>query len=75
MLKCHKYQVNKHERLKVGGLLHPLDIPKGKWESISIDFIIGLPQTNCGHDLVWVVVDRLIKLVNFIPTRKDVKTP
>ena len=24
---------------------------------------------------VWVVVDRLTKLVKFIPTRKDVKTP
>ena len=31
VLKCHKCQVNKHERLKVGGLLHPLDIPKEKW--------------------------------------------
>ena len=75
VLKCHKCQVNKHERLKVGGLLHPLDIPKGKWESISMDFITGLPRTNRGHDSVWVVVDRLTKLVKFIPTRKDVKTP
>ena len=75
MLKCHKCQVNKHEHLKVVGLLYPLDIPKGKWESISMDFIIGLPQTNRGHDSVWVVVDRLTKLVKFIPTRKDVKTP
>ena len=75
MLKCHKCQVNKHERLKVGGLLHPLNIPKGKWKIISMDFITRLPKTNCGHDSVWVVVDRLTKLVKFIPTRKDVKTP
>ena len=75
MLKCHKCQVNKHERLKVEGLLHPLDIPKGKWESISMDFITGLPQINCGHDSVWVVVDRLTKLVKFIPTKKDIKIP
>ena len=61
MLKCHKCQVNKHERLKVGDLLHPLDIPKGKWESISMDFITGLPKTNCGHDSVWVVVDLAYK--------------
>ena len=51
-----------------------LKIPKGKWESIFMDFIAGLPQTNCGHGLVWVVVDRLTKLVKFIPTRNDVKT-
>ena len=37
-------------------------------------FIIGLPQMNYNHDLVWVVVDRLTKLVKFIPTKKDVKT-
>ena len=57
-------------------MLHQLDIPKGKWENTSMDFIIGLPRTNCDHDLVWVVVDRLTKLVKFIPTnKKDVKTP
>ena len=55
--------------------MHPLDIPKGKWESISMDFITGLPKTNHDHNSVWVVVDRLTKLVNFILTRKDVKTP
>ena len=43
VLKCHKCQVNKHELLKVGGLLHPLNIPKGKWKGISMDFIISLP--------------------------------
>ena len=75
MLKCHKCQVNKNKRLKVRSLLHPLDIPRGKWKSISMDFITGLPRTNCDHDSIWVVVDRLTKLVKFIPTRKDVKTP
>ena len=40
-----------------------------------MDFITSLPKTNHGHDLVWVVVDRLTKLVKFIPTRKDLKTP
>ena len=40
---CQKCQANKGERLKVGGLLQPLEIPNGKWESISMDFIVGLP--------------------------------
>ena len=62
------------ERLKVGGLLHPLEIPNGKWESISMDFIVGLPTTNCGHDAIWVVVDCLTKMCRFIPTKTMVKT-
>ena len=73
--KCHKCQVNKAERLKMGGLLHPLEIPSGKWESISMDFIVGLPRTQKGHNSVWVIVDRLTKMARFIPTTTDVKTP
>ena len=75
MLQCNKCQVNKHERLKVGVLLHLLDIPQGKWESISMDFITGLPKTSRGNDSVWVVVDRLTKMAKFIATKKTVKTP
>ena len=48
---------------------------RGKWEHISMDFITNLPETNWGHNLVWVVIDRLTKLIKFIPTKKDVKTP
>ena len=39
-----------------------------------MDFITHLPRMNCVHDFVWVEVDRLTKLVKFIPTKKDVKT-
>ena len=59
---CQTGQVNKAERLKAGGLLHPLEIPNRKWESISMDFIVGLPTTNCGHDAIWIVVDWLTKM-------------
>ena len=55
--------------------MHPLEIPNGKWESISMDFIVGLPTTNRGHDAIWVVVDRLTKMCRFIPTKTTVKTP
>ena len=55
--------------------MQTLEIPNGKWESVSMDFIVGLPTTNCGHDAIWVVVDRLTKMCRFIPTKTMVKTP
>ena len=73
--KCHQCQVNKAERLKAAGLLHPLDIPNNKWESISMDFIVSLPRTQKGHDAIWVVVDRLTKMARFIATKTAVTAP
>ena len=58
----------------MGGLLQPLEIPEGKWESISMDFIVGLPNTQRGHDAICVVVDRLTKMAKFIPTKTTVST-
>ena len=40
---CQFCQVNKEEWLHIAGLLHPLAILMNKWESISMDFITGLP--------------------------------
>ena len=70
--QCLQCQINKLERLKVVGLLHPLDVPNNKWESISMDFIVSLPRTQRGHDVIWVVVDRLTKLARFFPTKNMV---
>ena len=39
------------------------------------DFIVSFPTTIQGHDLIWVVVDRLTKMCKFIPTKSRVKTP
>ena len=75
VLQCQKCQVNKAERLKAGGLLHPLEISNEKWESISMDFIMGLPTTNREHDAIWVIVDQLTKLCRFVPTKTTVTTP
>eukprot|EP00253_Pinus_taeda_P034951 PITA_34951 len=46
------------------GLLQPLPIPEGKWESISMDFITGLPMVQ-GKDCIFVVVDQLTKYAHF----------
>ena len=38
-----------------------------------MNFIIGLPKKNQGHDLGWGMIDMLARLVKFLPTKKDVK--
>ncbi|GBG84963.1 hypothetical protein CBR_g39426 [Chara braunii] len=52
------------------GLLQPLPILEGRWQSISMDFIGPLrPLTPRGHDAILVVVDRFTKHARFVPCR------
>jgi len=66
---CDTCQRVKAEHQRPAGLLQPLKIPEWKWEQISMDFIVGLPKTQRGHDSIWVVVDYLTKVAHFIPVR------
>ncbi len=34
-----------------------------------MDFLVGLPRTQTGHDAIWVIVDRLTKTAHFIPVK------
>jgi len=45
----------------------PNSILEKSWKHISVDFITKLPLAQ-GYDLILVVVDRLTKMVHFIPT-------
>jgi len=47
----------------------PNSIPEKPWTHISVDFITKLPLAQ-GYDSILVVVDRLMKMVYFIPTTK-----
>jgi len=60
--------------LKVAGTLQPLPIPSWKWEDISMDFIVGLPNTPQKHDSIWVIVVRLTKTTHFIPVHTTYNT-
>jgi len=64
----------KASHLRPAGLLQPLTIPSGKWEDISMDFIVGLPKTAKGYDSIWVVVDRFTKSAHFIPVKIGYKS-
>jgi len=51
----------------------PNSIPEKPWSYISADFITKLPLAQ-GYDSILVVVDRLTKMVHFIPTIEKTTT-
>jgi hypothetical protein len=67
VLECDTCQRIKASHLKSAGALQTLSIPSWKRDDISMDFIVGLPNTSWHHDLIWVIVDRLTKVAHFLP--------
>ena len=65
--RCLTCQQVKAEHQRPAGLLQPLQIPEWKWEHITMDFVVSLLATQKGHNGVWVIVDRLTKMVHFLP--------
>jgi hypothetical protein len=47
------------------GLLRPLQLPEQPWDSISMDFIMGLPPVE-GYNALWVIVDQFTKMAHFV---------
>ncbi|GJY06995.1 putative reverse transcriptase domain-containing protein, partial [Tanacetum coccineum] len=70
-LTCAKVKAEHQRPLS---LLQQLEIPKWKWENITMDFIIKLPRTRSGNDAIWVVVDRLTKSAHFLAICEDYST-
>ena len=51
-------------------LYTPLPVPSYRWESVSMEFVGGLPKSRKGHDYLYVVVDRFNKMCVLIPCNK-----
>ncbi|GJX20858.1 putative reverse transcriptase domain-containing protein [Tanacetum coccineum] len=64
--KCLTYAKVKAEHQRSLGLLVQPEIPKWKWDNITMDFITKLPKSSQGLDTIWVIVDRLTKSVGKI---------
>jgi hypothetical protein len=63
---CQICQQAKPKRVKYPRLLLPLPVPEQAWQTVSMDFISGLPPSSKGNCIL-VVVDKFSKYAHFLP--------
>ena len=63
-------QVSTEHQKKLGEL-HPLNIPQGPWQEISIDVIGPLPKSN-RMDVIVVIVDKFTKMIRLKATMTNI---
>jgi transposase InsO family protein len=68
---CDMCLRTKIQRRAPTGQLQPTAIPDSRWEVISVDFIVELPQSH-GYDAIMCIVDSVSKRAHFIPTNTTV---
>jgi hypothetical protein len=51
--------------------LHPLETPVEPWDTISVDFIVELPESH-GYDTIMNIINSVNKRVHFIPTHTTI---
>jgi hypothetical protein len=50
----------------------PLPTLENPWESISMDYMLGLPSTKRGNDYVFVLVDPFSKMAILAACKKGI---
>jgi hypothetical protein len=70
---CTAYTIAKPTTNKQG-MYTPLPTPNRPWESISMEYMSGLPSTNRGNDCVFVVVDHFYKMMILAACKKNITT-
>lgn len=63
---CGICQTTKTSNQAPPGLLHSLDVPQRPWESIAMDFMGPLPESD-GFDYLWVIICHLTSMVHLVP--------
>jgi hypothetical protein len=69
--ECYSCQRNKTSRRKPLGRLHPMDIPRRRFEWVAVDIITDLPVTSNGNNCVIVFADRLSKYIRLVPAKLE----
>ena len=60
---CQRDKPSRHPRY---GQLEPLDVPYRPWSSISMGWIVDLPESN-SYTQICVIVNRFTKMAHLIP--------
>ena len=71
--RCLLFEMNKVEQVKYLKLLQPWTMSNRMWKSISMDFVVDFFRSQKDFDSI-LIVDRLAKVVQFIPTTTTVTT-
>jgi hypothetical protein len=73
LARCQDCQQVMAEHQHPTDLLQPLPVLEWKWETISLDFIIGLAKTQKQNDSIMVIIDKISKSAHFSPVKSTFK--
>src|SRR5437764_604472 len=69
---CNTCQVNQTRRHKPYGALNPIASPSFAFHTITIDFVLGLPEVGADRfDTLLTITDKFSKRVALTPGRSD----
>ena len=69
---CDKCIPCKQAKSKVlpHGFYTPLHVPNHPWVDVSMDFVLGLPRSQGGKDIIFFIVDRFSKMAHSVACSK-----